>query len=241
MNDPEATDAEATLGLLLAGGRSTRMRGEDKALAKLCGQPLIAYAWDRLAAQCAGIAVSVNHDPGRFAIFGAPLLPADPPEAAGPLAGVLAGLEHARAHTQATHVVSLPVDTPFAPRDLVSKLQAARRATGAEIVTARSARRAHHVVALWSVELAAELRAAQARVDSAQAALEYENVRLYLHPGDRLLLFSDGVIEARDRQGKLLGFERARELTRLSAAQIVQAAQSFGQEDDITVLTLDLV
>ena len=160
MNDPEATDAEATLGLLLAGGRSTRMRGEDKALAKLCGQPLIAYAWDRLAAQCAGIAVSVNHDPGRFAIFGAPLLPDDPPEAAGPLAGVLAGLEHARAHTQATHVVSLPVDTPFAPRDLVSKLQAARRATGAEIVTARSARRAHHVVALWSVELAAELRAA---------------------------------------------------------------------------------
>ena len=160
MNDPEATDAEATLGLLLAGGRSTRMRGEDKALAKLCGQPLIAYAWDRLAAQCAGIAVSVNHDPGRFAIFGAPLLPDDPPEAAGPLAGVLAGLEHARAHTQATHVVSLPVDTPFAPRDLVSKLQAARRATGAAIGTARSARRAHHVVALWSVELAAELRAA---------------------------------------------------------------------------------
>lgn len=160
MTPAVGVDAEATLGLLLAGGRSTRMRGEDKSLARLCGQPLIAYAWDRLAGQCRAMAVSVNRDPERFAIFGAPLLPDDPPDGAGPLAGVLAGLEHARAHTQATHVVSLPVDTPFAPRDLVSRLQAARRATGAEIVTARSGRRAHHVVALWSVDLAAELRAA---------------------------------------------------------------------------------
>ena len=68
-----------------------------------------------------------------------------------------------------------------------------------------------------------------------------ESGTFQLAPGDRLTFLSDGVIEARDRQGKLLGFERARELTRLSAAQIVQAAQSFGQEDDITVLTLDLV
>ena len=160
MNDPVPPDDEATLGLLLAGGRSTRMRGMDKALAKVHGQPLIAYAWDRLSDQCRTTAVSVNRDPERFAVFGAPLLPDDPPDGAGPLAGVLAGLDYARAHTRATHVVSLPVDTPFAPRDLVSKLQAARRATGAEIVTARSGGRAHHVVALWTVALAADLRAA---------------------------------------------------------------------------------
>ena len=77
MNDPVPPDDEATLGLLLAGGRSTRMRGVDKAMAKVHGQPLIAYAWDRLAGQCRTMAVSVNRDPDRFAIFGAPLLPDD--------------------------------------------------------------------------------------------------------------------------------------------------------------------
>ncbi len=72
------------------------------------------------------------------------------------------------------------------------------------------------------------------------ADAEYSNVRLAMRPGETLTMLSDGVIEARNTSGELLGFERARTLSARPADQIAQAAESFGQEDDITVLTLTL-
>jgi hypothetical protein len=66
----------------------------------------------------------------------------------------------------------------------------------------------------------------------------YEEVRLYLHPGDRLLLMSDGVVEARQPSGELFGFDRVYNLSNQSAFYIADAAKEFGQEDDITVLTV---
>jgi len=68
--------------------------------------------------------------------------------------------------------------------------------------------------------------------------VEYEEVRLYLHPGDRLLMMSDGVVEARRPNGELFGFDRVRNLSNQSAFFIADAAKDFGQEDDITVLTV---
>jgi serine phosphatase RsbU (regulator of sigma subunit) len=66
----------------------------------------------------------------------------------------------------------------------------------------------------------------------------YEETRLYLHPGDRLLMMSDGVSEARKPNGELFGFDRVRNLSNQSAFFIADAAKEFGQEDDITVLTV---
>jgi hypothetical protein len=66
----------------------------------------------------------------------------------------------------------------------------------------------------------------------------YEEVRLYLHPGDRILLLSDGVVEARHPSGELFGFDRVHNLSNQSAFYIADAAKAFGQEDDITVLTV---
>jgi hypothetical protein len=66
----------------------------------------------------------------------------------------------------------------------------------------------------------------------------YEEIRLYLHPGDRLLMMSDGVSEARKSNGELFGFDRVRNLSNQSAFFIADAAKEFGQEDDITVLTV---
>jgi hypothetical protein len=68
--------------------------------------------------------------------------------------------------------------------------------------------------------------------------VHYDEVRLYLHPGDRLLLLSDGVVEARQTTGELFGFERVHNLSSQSAFYIADAAKAFGQEDDITVLTV---
>ncbi len=70
------------------------------------------------------------------------------------------------------------------------------------------------------------------------ADVTYEEVRLYLHPGDRLLLISDGVVEARRPAGELFGFDRVSNLSNQSAFYIADAAREFGQEDDITVLTV---
>ncbi len=68
--------------------------------------------------------------------------------------------------------------------------------------------------------------------------ITYEEVRLYLHPGDRILLLSDGVVEARQGSGELFGFARVHNLSNQSAFYIADAAKMFGQEDDITVLTV---
>jgi hypothetical protein len=66
----------------------------------------------------------------------------------------------------------------------------------------------------------------------------YDEVRLYLHPGDRMLMMSDGVVEARQTSGELFGFERVHNLSGQSAFYIADAAKEFGQEDDITVVTV---
>jgi len=67
-----------------------------------------------------------------------------------------------------------------------------------------------------------------------------EQSRLLLHAGDRLILLTDGVVEAQDKTSQLFGFDRTRELASqdCSAVEIVSAAQAFGQEDDITVLRI---
>jgi sigma-B regulation protein RsbU (phosphoserine phosphatase) len=67
---------------------------------------------------------------------------------------------------------------------------------------------------------------------------EYPETRLYLHPGDRILMYSDGVVEARRAGGELFGFERVHNLSNQSAFYVAEAAKDFGQQDDITVLTV---
>lgn len=66
----------------------------------------------------------------------------------------------------------------------------------------------------------------------------YEEAHFYLHPGDRVLLLSDGVVEARKPSGELFGFDRVRHLSNQTAFYLADAAKDFGQEDDITVLTV---
>jgi molybdopterin-guanine dinucleotide biosynthesis protein A len=149
------------LGLILAGGRGRRMGDADKALIRLAGRPLIAHAIAALESQCAGLIINANGAAERLRPYALPIVADDPQNFAGPLAGVLAGLEFARRiKPEIADVLSLAVDTPFAPRDLVERLQAARKATGAAIAVAASGGNRHHVVALWPVALAEFLRRA---------------------------------------------------------------------------------
>ena len=134
------------------------MGGVDKALLPLAGRPLVAHAIARLAPQCGALALNANGEAARYVSFGLPVL-ADEIADAGPLAGVLAGLRHAR-ENGFEFLCTLSVDVPFAPENLVARLHAARSAAGATMAAAASGGRRHHVIALWPVALEADLRRA---------------------------------------------------------------------------------
>ena len=155
------TESGRTVGLILNGGLGRRMGGADKGLVPLGGRPMLARAIDRLKPQCAALALSANGDPARFASFHLPVLADRPPAFAGPLAGILAGLEWAGAlRPPAAYVASLPADTPFVPKDFVARLHGARRALGADVALAVSDGHMHWLAALWPAALAADLRRA---------------------------------------------------------------------------------
>jgi serine phosphatase RsbU (regulator of sigma subunit) len=73
------------------------------------------------------------------------------------------------------------------------------------------------------------------------AEVSYTETRYQIAPGDRLIFVSDGVVEATNAQGELYGFERTQAVSTESARRIAETARQFGQEDDITVLSLSLV
>jgi molybdenum cofactor guanylyltransferase len=157
------TERTPVFGVLLAGGRGQRMGGGDKFLQPLGGRPLLARVIERAAPQVLGMVISVNGDVGRFAAFALPVA-ADVVEGfAGPLAGILTGLEWAQAHApHCALVASFATDTPFVPEDLVARLLAAVAHDQAEIGCACSGGRSHPVFGLWPVALAPALRQALA-------------------------------------------------------------------------------
>lgn len=152
---------EATLGLLLAGGLARRMGGGDKAMAQVGGVPILRRVVDAMAGQCAGLILNANGDPTRFSGFGLTVVADDVQGFAGPLAGVLAGLDWCAAHRPGVAwVVSVAADSPFLPGDLVARLHAERIAQGARLACAASGGHSHPVIGLWPVDLRAELRRA---------------------------------------------------------------------------------
>ena len=151
---------ETIVGIVLAGGRSSRMGGNDKCLQPLGGKPMLAHVLARLRPQVSEILVSTNSD--RFAGFGMPVVADNVSGFQGPLAGVEAGL--AWVAVNCPHVawaVTVPGDTPFIPADLVRRLAEADRAAGTMAV-ARSETGVHPVVAVWLVSMADDLKAALA-------------------------------------------------------------------------------
>jgi molybdopterin-guanine dinucleotide biosynthesis protein A len=150
-----------TIGLLLAGGLSRRMGGGDKCLRPLGGKPVLAHIIERAKPQVAALVLNANGDPARFAAFGLPVV-ADTIEGfAGPLAGVLTGMEWAAANRpEAAWLATFATDAPFFPRDLVARLHAAIVRAGADLACARSEGQDHPVFGLWPVRLAGALRRA---------------------------------------------------------------------------------
>lgn len=148
-----------TLGLLLAGGLARRMGGGDKPLRTIAGRTILAHVIERLRSQCDGLLLNANGDPARFAEYGLPVVADSVPDFAGPLAGILAGLDWLAVNRPgAEWLVSVAADTPFIPRDLVARLHAARTEANVPLACAASGGWTHPVIGLWPVALREELR-----------------------------------------------------------------------------------
>jgi molybdenum cofactor guanylyltransferase len=154
-------ETDAVVGVLLAGGLARRMGGGDKCLRRLGDRPILAHVIERARPQVAALVLNANGDPARFAAFDLPVA-ADVVEGfAGPLAGVLTGMDWARANRpDCPWVATVATDTPFFPTDLVARMLAAVARAGADLACAASGGRTHPVFGLWPVRLAGELRAA---------------------------------------------------------------------------------
>ena len=152
-----------TIGLILAGGLARRMGGGDKALKLLAGRPILAHVVDRLHGQCDDLLLNANGDPARLAGFGLPVVADTVPDFAGPLAGILAGLDWIAIHRPQTGwLLSVAADTPFIPGDLAARLHQARTVAGTPLACAASGGRQHHAIGLWPVALREDLRRALA-------------------------------------------------------------------------------
>jgi len=143
------------VGIIVAGGLATRMGGGDKCLLPLKGQTVIDHVIERIEPQVSKLALNANGDADRFAHLGMPVCPDSISGYAGPLCGVLAGLDWA-ATIGETHVVSVAADTPFLPCDLVPNLML--RATGDGLALAASPGGRQPTFGLWPVSLRDDLR-----------------------------------------------------------------------------------
>ena len=148
------------IGLLLAGGKSRRMGGGDKCLRFLGGETILGRIVARVRPQVRRLVLNANGDPARFADYGLPIVADSVEGFAGPLAGVLAGLDWAAVSApDCPWVASVPTDAPFLPADLVARLLSAVE-DGADMACAASGGQPHPVVGLWPVRLRDDLRRA---------------------------------------------------------------------------------
>ncbi len=150
----------APVGVILAGGRATRMGGGDKGALLLGGETLLSRVVGRIAPQVSSLVLNANGDAARFDAYGLPVTPDSLAGFPGPLAGVLAGMDWAADHG-ASHILTAAADTPFFPLDLGARLAEAGDFTLAATRDPDSGKLYRHpTFGLWPVALRGDLRAA---------------------------------------------------------------------------------
>lgn len=146
-------------GIILAGGQSRRMGGQDKAMLPFGHRRLIDHVHERLSRQVNTVVLNSNGDPADIASLNVPVVPDDIGGFAGPLAGILAAMEWANDQAAPfSHVLTVAADTPFFPDDLAKRLCLAITDAPGHIGVAASGGRLHPVFGLWPVFLKADLR-----------------------------------------------------------------------------------
>lgn len=151
-------EAGDILGVVLAGGLSRRMNGQEKSLLEFSGKPLISHVCARLSLQVARVIINANGDPKRFDTLELAVAADTIPGHAGPLAGILAGMRWAQRHMpELKFIATAATDTPFFPSNYVEELAEAGGMDTQTIALAASGGRRHPVFGLWPVALADDL------------------------------------------------------------------------------------
>ena len=153
-------------GVVLAGGRATRMGGEDKGLVLLAGHHMIEYVVQALRPQVGTLLVNANRNAERYAELTGAAVVAD--TVAG-FAGPLAGMASAMTKADTALLLTVPCDSPLVAPDLAARLLQALRRAGADIAVARDTERLQPVFALLRTallpDLAAALREGERKID----------------------------------------------------------------------------
>jgi molybdopterin-guanine dinucleotide biosynthesis protein A len=146
-------DTNKITGLILAGGRGSRMGGVDKGLQTFRGAPMVLHVIMRLSPQVSGLMINANQNIGAYEGFGLPVWPDQLSGFEGPLAGLQTGLSHC----ETDYLVTAPCDSPFLPEDLVERLGDALIAQNAELAVAvtggADARQRHPVFCLMKASV----------------------------------------------------------------------------------------
>jgi len=186
-------------GLILAGGRGSRMGGVDKGLQNFNGMPMALHTLLRLQLQVGQVIINANRNLAAYESFGVPVWPDVLQDYAGPLAGFLTGLERC----ETPYLVTVPCDSPRFPLDLVARLTEAMEREQADIAMAaalesdeqgRTAVRTQPVFCLLRVELLESLvRFTQGggRKIDAWTGQHKTVVVPFDHPGDDPLAFAN--------------------------------------------------
>lgn len=148
------------LGVILAGGLASRLGGGDKGLKAIGGRSILERVASRIGPQVGRLVINANGDPARFIDFGLPVIADDLPDRPGPLAGILAAMDHAAGMTRCDMVLSVAADCPFLPADLATRLGLAKEQSSARVAVARSGGFAQPTIALWDISLRQDLRRA---------------------------------------------------------------------------------
>ncbi len=140
--------------VILAGGMSRRMGGNDKGLVELNSQPMIKYAIDRIKPQVDRIMINANRNLTRYAEFGYPIISDEKTDYLGPLAGMIAALKN----TQADYLLVVPCDCPLLPTNLVSRMLEKIESEDAELTIASNGISEQPVILLLKPELKGSMK-----------------------------------------------------------------------------------
>ncbi|MEO0327742.1 MAG: molybdenum cofactor guanylyltransferase MobA [Pseudomonadota bacterium] len=147
------------LGVILAGGLSRRMGGNEKSFLDLNGKTLISHVCDHLIKQVPDIIINANGDASRFTNLKKPVVVDTVEGYAGPLAGILAAMRWAQENHDASQIITVAADTPFFPDGYTQKMQSQFADTNSNIALATSNGNRHPVFGMWRVDLAEKLEA----------------------------------------------------------------------------------
>jgi molybdenum cofactor guanylyltransferase len=153
VSDADDRIRDQVTGVILAGGKATRMGGVDKGLVPINGRPMVAWVIDALRGQVSGVLINANRSHGRYREFGCPVIDDGDSDFRGPLAGMASAMRAA----QTPYIAVVPCDSPLIGNELVERLHAAAASSGSPIAAAHDGDRLQPVFALLACDLLDDL------------------------------------------------------------------------------------